>query len=449
MSEELLHLARASVRLALERGASAAEATALEGDEFEARVRLGEVETLKESGSRALGVRVLFGPQAGSSYTSDLSEAGLRRMVDSAVALARISTADPFAGLPAGEDLGSLPGDLDLFHEEIAALPAERKIAMARECEAAALGFDPRIDNSEGATFSSHTGARAFANSLGFAGAYRTASCSLSAIPVARQGEQRERDYWFSLARRLAGLETPASIGRRAASRALRRLGARKVKTAKVPVLFDSLAARSLVGHVFEALNGDAVYRKASFLAGLLDQTVAAAGLTVADDGTMPGLFGTSPFDDEGVASRRTLVLDRGRLSSYLLNSYTARKLGLRTTGNASRGVSGNASTGHGNLYLLPGEASEEDLIASVKEGLYVTELLGSGVNIVNGDYSRGAAGLWIENGRLSYPVHEVTIASNLRRMLEEAVGLADNLEFRGSVAAPAVLIREMTVSGA
>jgi len=273
-------------------------------------------------------------------------------------------------------------------------------------------------------------------------------SCSLSTTPVARQGDSMERDYWFSSARSHAKLESPAAIGRRAAERTVRRLGARKVSTQNVPVIFDPMTARSLIGAIFDAIEGDAVYRNASFLAGKLGERVASEQVTIIDDGTIPGLFGTSPFDDEGVPSRRTVVIDRGVLRSYLLNTYTARKLGLRTTGNAARGVTGNAGVGHGNFFLEKGTRSPEEMIRGVRQGLYVTELIGQGVNIVTGDYSRGAAGLWIENGEFAYPVSEITIASTLQRMLTGLETVGSDLEFRGSVASPTLLIGEMTISG-
>lgn len=257
-----------------------------------------------------------------------------------------------------------------------------------------------------------------------------------------------ERDYWYSAARSHSQLETPVAVGRRAAERTVRRLGARKVPTQQAPVVFDSITARSLIGAIFDAVDGDSIYRKASFLEGKLGQQVASENVTVVDDGTLPGLFGTSPFDDEGVPSRRTVVIDRGVLKSYLLNSYTARKLGLRTTGNAARGVTGNAGVGHGNFFLEKGQRSPEEIIRGIRRGLYVTELIGQGVNVVTGDYSRGAAGLWIENGEFAYPVSEITIAGTLQQMLMGIETIGSDLEFRGSVAAPTLAIGEMTVSG-
>ncbi|WP_321471288.1 TldD/PmbA family protein [uncultured Paludibaculum sp.] len=436
------------VAMAMARGVTAAEATVSEGEEFEAQVRLGEVETLKEAGSRAAGLRVLLGQKVGSAYSSDLSEEGLQRIVESATSLAAISMADPHAGLPEPSDLGKLDRDLGLYSDSIGALETAFKIEQARAGEQAAMAVDPRIDNSEGGSFGSYTGWRAFANSLGFLGSYRTSSCSMSVVPVASVEGRRERDYWSSSARSFDRLEAADYIGRKAAERVLRRLGARKASTQKVPVVFEPRVARSLVGHIFSAVSGDSVYRKASYLAGKVGERVANPLVTIIDDGTMPGLFGTSPFDDEGVASRRTTVVGQGVLTNYLLNTYTARKLGMRTTGNASRGITGNASVGHGNMFLEPGENSPEAIIRSVKNGLYVTELLGSGVNIVNGDYSRGAAGVWIENGELTWPVHEITISGNLCRMFEQIEAVGDDLEFRGSVACPTLLVGEMTVSG-
>ena len=441
-------LASQVVRLALDRGASDAECTLSEGEEFSAGVRMRSLETLKDAGSRGAGLRILRGQHVGSSYTSDLSSEGIRKLVDSALEIAAISTEDPYAGLPDPSELGSLSGDLQLYSEDINRVDTSQRIEHALQAEDAALSADPRITNSEGASFDAYSGERVFANSRGFLGSYRVSSCSLSTTPVAREGESMERDYWYSNARSYARLESPAAIGRKAAQRALRRLGSRKVQTQKVPIVFDQLTARSLISNIFEAIDGDSIYRKASFLADKLGERVASQNVTIVDDSTIPGLFGTSPFDDEGVPTRRTVVIDRGVLASYLLNTYTARKLGLRTTGNAARGLTGNASVGHGNLFIQKGERSPEEIIRGIGKGLYVTELIGSGVNTVTGDYSRGAAGQWIENGEFAYPVAEITIASTLQQMLMDFAYIGSDLEFRGSVASPTVMIGEMTVSG-
>ena len=339
-------LASQVVRLALDRGASDAECTLSEGEEFSAGVRMRSLETLKDAGSRGAGLRVLLGKHVGSSYTSDLSSEGVRKLVDSALEIAAISTDDPHAGLPDPSELGSLSGDLQLYSDDVSRIDTSQRIEQALQAEDAALSADPRITNSEGASFDAYSGERVFANSRGFLGSYRVSSCSLSTTPVAREGESMERDYWYSNARSYVKLESPAAIGRKAAQRALRRLGSRKVPTQKVPVVFDQLTARSLISNIFEAIDGDSIYRKASFLADKLGERVASQNVTIIDDSTIPGLFGTSPFDDEGVPTRRTVVIDRGVLTSYLLNTYTARKLGLRTTGNAARGLTGNASVG-------------------------------------------------------------------------------------------------------
>lgn len=444
----LRQLAAQTVEQAVKLGATGAEVTIAEGEEFSVAVRLGEVETLKEAGSRGAGIRVLLGQQQGSSYTSDLTESGIRQMVESAIAVAKYTEADPFAGLPEAAELGQLAGDLQLYRDDVAAIPTAERIAAAKAAERAAMEFDPRIKNSEGASFDSYSGLRVFANSLGFLGSYASSSCSLSTVPVASEGEQMERDFWYTAGRGWAQLEAPEAVGRVAAQRALRRLGARKVPTQKATIVFDPRAARSLVGHIFEAATGDAIYRKSSFLLDKLGQSIAHRNVTIVDDATLPGLFGTTPFDDEGLPSRRTVVVQEGRLETYLCNSYTGRKLGRKSTGNASRGLSGAPGTGQGNLFLQPGSKSPQEIFAEIGTGLYVTELIGFGVNTVTGDYSRGAVGLWIENGELTFPVSEVTIAGKLQEMFQNLELIGNDLEFRTSTAAPTVAIPGMTISG-
>jgi PmbA protein len=443
-----LDIAAAAAKRALELGATGAECTISEGEEFSASVRMREVENLKQAGSRGAGIRVLVGHLTGSSRTSDLTPQGIETMVQGALDLARITTPDPHAGLPDPADLGRFSGDLKLYSDSVSGIETEWKIAQALKAEEVALAADPRITNSEGASFDSYLGSRVFANSLGFAGEYRTSSCGLSVVPVAKQNGSMERDYWSTSAREVSRLESPEEVGRRAAERALRRLNPRKVPTQKVPVIFEPRTARMLLGDLFDAIDGGAIYRHASFLTGKLGEKIASEALTIIDDATMPGLFGSSPFDDEGVASRRTVVIERGVLKSYLLNTYTALKLGLKTTGNASRGLAGAAGVGPGNFYIEAGTRSEGDLITGVRQGLYVTELIGASANTVTGDYSSGAAGLWIENGELAYPVSEITIAGNLKHMLMNLEQVGANLEFRRAIASPSLLIAEMTISG-
>jgi PmbA protein len=448
MDNHLADLARDIVRQALNGGATDAECTISEGEEFSSNVRMREVENIKEAGSRGAGLRILIGKRTGSSYTSDLSRDGVDRMVKSAIELADLTTEDPHAGLPDPDEFGSVTGDLQLYSPGVAALDTGTKIETARRAECAALDFDPRISNSDGSSFDNYVGRHVFANSREFIGEYRSSYCSLSTSPVAKDGESMERDYWYTMSRSFDGLEAPEHVGKTAAARALRRLNATKVDTQKVPVIFEPRTARSLLDHIYEAVHGMSIYRHESFLAGRIGERVASESVSVVDDGTMPGLFGTSPFDDEGVPSRRTVVIERGVLKSYLLNTYAARKLGLKTTGNASRGLTGNAGIGHGNLYFEGGVQSPERIVAGVRNGFYVTELMGFGVNIVTGDYSRGAAGLWIRDGEVAFAVSEVTIAGNLIEMLQTIEAVGSDLEFRGSVAAPTIKIGEMTVGG-
>jgi PmbA protein len=444
---ELEQFAADAVKLALAGGATDAECTISEGAEFEASIRMREVENLKEAGSRGAGIRVLNGQHSGSAYTSDLSREGMATMVRKAIELSAITTDDPHAGMPEESELGSIAIDLALYDDAIERMATEWKIDQAKIAEAAALAFDPRIENSKGAGFESYLGTRVLANSSGFVGSYRTSSCGLSVQPVAKQNGSTERDYWYTSSRSASRMESAEEVGRRAAERALRRLNPRKVDTQKATIVFEPRTSKSLLSDLFDAVSGSTIYREASFLAGKLGEKIASESLTVIDDATMPGLFGSSPFDDEGVRTRRTVVIENGVLKSYLLNTYTARKLGLKTTGSASRGLSGNAGVGPGNFFIEAGVKSPEQILGGVRSGLYVTELIGADCNVVTGDYSAGAAGLWIENGELAYPVSEITIAGNLKQMLME-LEIASDLEFRSSIAAPTISIAEMTISG-
>ena len=446
---DLKEIAADVVRRAMQRGATAAECVIRDGTEFSTVVRLGEVETLKESDSKALGIRVFVGQRAANTWTSDLSPQSLQQMIDSALELAKVTTEDPFASIPEAAQLGSIDGDLDLYYDDVNSLSTADRIDYARRAERAALDFDPRISNSEGGSFDVATGRKVLANSHGFLGEFQRSYCSVSAVPIARDEQGKmQRDYWYSVSRTMGKLESAESVGQTAAKRTLQRLGARKVKTARVPIIFDPQVARSLLGHIFEAANGESIYRNASFLTGKLGEQIAGENVTVIDDGTIPGGFGSSPFDMEGVPTRRTVVVENGVLKSYLLNTYAAKKLGLATTGNASRGLAGNPGIGSGNFFLKPGVRTPRQIIGDVKDGLYVTEFLGFGVNLVTGDFSRGAGGLWIVNGELTYPVEEITVAGNLKEMLRNISVIGNDLEFRGSVACPTIRIDGMTVAG-
>jgi PmbA protein len=446
---DLCEIATSVVSRTMQSGATAAEAVVRDGTEFSTLVRLGQVETLKEAGSRALGLRVYLGQRAASTYSSDFSEESVSRMIKGALELAKVTSEDPNAGLPDRSEMGSVPGDLKLYYDDVASLDPKEGIDYARRAERAALNYDPRIKNSEGGSFDAATGHRVLANSLGFVGEYKRSYCSLCAVPIAQaEHGSMQRDYWFSAARTLSRLESPESLGREAARRALRRLGARKIASIRVPIVLDRVVAASFLANIFDAACGDSIYRQSSFLVGKLGEKIAGTNITVIDDGTMPGGFGTSPFDDEGVPTRRTTVIENGVLKSYLLNTYTARKLGLKTTGNASRGLAGTPSVGSGNFFLQPGERTPQQIIAGIQRGFLVTEFLGVGVNLVTGDFSRGASGLWIENGELTYPVEEVTVAGNLKDMLNNISEIGNDLEFRSSTACPTVRIEGMTIAG-
>jgi PmbA protein len=437
------------IRAAIKRGATDVEAIGLENTEFSVEVRLGEVEKLKEAASRGLGLRVLYRGRQASASTSDLSPGAIDELIANTVEMARLTSVDDAAVLPTREDFaGESSTDLALYDQEIAHLPAERKIEMARAGEEAARRFDQRITNSEGAACSTTIGRMLLLSSRGFAGEYYGTICRLIVAPIARAGDQMQVAGWGDSQRHLAALEKPEQLGEQAARRALRKLGARKVATQEVPIVFEASATEELLEDFFEVVSGEAIFRRSSFLLGKLGEQIASEHLTIIDDGRMPGAVGSRPFDGEGLPTRRTIVVENGLLRSYLLNTYTARKLGLRSTANAVRGLVGAPGVGLNNFFIAPGEYSPEEIIASVKKGFYVTEMIGFGFNPVTGDYSRGASGIWIEDGRLSYPVEEVTIAGNFRQMLRGIQMIGNDLRFRGKVAAPTIKLSKMMVSG-
>ncbi len=457
---DLTQLASDVVAKALQSGATDAEAIIYEGEEFSALVRLGQVETLKEAASRGVGLRVFVGQRTATTSSSDFSRESIERLVSGALELAKITSEDPFVGLPEREAFGMVEADQHLYFEDVQAMPPAERIEIARRTEAVAMGYDTRIQNSGGGGFDASTSHKILVNSRGFAGEYRKSYCGFSAVPIAQEENGgMQRDHWYSSARTVKKLDTPEAVGEEAARRTLRRLGARRVATQKAPVVFSPEIARSIIGNIFEAANGDAIYRQASFFADMLGQQVAGENITVIDDGTLVfdgvagvfdgvGGFGTQPFDGEGLPTRRTVVVERGVLKSYVLNTYTARKLGMESTGNASRGLAGAPGIGAGNFYLEPGVLTPEEILGDVKQGLYVTQTMGFGVNLVTGDYSQGASGLWIENGELAYPVEEITIAGNLKDMYRNIVAIGNDLDFRSSSAAPTIRVEGMTIAG-
>jgi PmbA protein len=435
------------LRRAAERGATAADGFLVEDTSFSASVRLGQVDTVTHSREQRLSIRVFAGRASAAASTSDLSRSSLERVVDEATALARVTAEDPYAGLPDPAELIDRVPDLALEDREAGEPTPEEKIEIARRAEAAALAVDPRITNSEGAEYFDRRARYAYATSAGFARGYATSSYGITVTPVASQNGEMQRDAWYTTARRRRALEDAEAVGRTAAARALRRLGARKVKTAEVPVIFDPDTAASLVRAIAGAASGPSLYRRASFLLDRLGTRVAAPAVTIVDDGCLEAALGSRPFDGEGLATRRTAVVQEGVLASYLLDTYSARKLGLASTHHASRDGTG-VGVGTTNLMLLPGSETPEALIRSVKSGLYVTDLIGFGVNGVTGDYSRGAAGLWIDNGELAYPVEEVTVAGNLLEMLDRVEGIGNDLVLRDRTASPTLKIARMVVAG-
>ncbi|MDH4096808.1 MAG: TldD/PmbA family protein [Nitrospira sp.] len=429
-------------------GATEADIVVADGETFSLQVRVGAVDRLTKAREKRLGLRVFVGKRSATTSTSDFSRESLERLVSETCTLAKAVVEDPVSGLPDASQMAQDWPDLDLYDGTI--LSTETQIEWAKRGEAAAFAADSRVTNSEGAEFDSSSGRVVLANSHGFVGSYKSSSYSLSVSPIATEPETgaMQRDAWYEVQRKFSRLASAESIGQEAARRAVRRLGARKVATKRVPVVFDQETAGSLLANLCSAVSGYGLYKRASFLLDQLGQTIASNLITVYDDGRMAGGLGSRPFDGEGLATSKNTIVERGVLKSYLLDTYSGKKLGLSSTGNASRSVGESPSVGPTNFYLLPGVKSPQDIIGSVKEGLYVTDLIGFGINMVTGDYSRGACGFWIENGELTYPVEEITIAGNLKEMFKHIEMVGSDLVFRGRIASPTVKITEMMVAG-
>lgn len=440
---------RILVEAARRAGADAADALASDSDGIEVGVRMGEPEKLRRARERRAGLRVFVDDATAIVSTAELTGPALERLADDACALARVTAPDPHGGLPDPARLATTVPDLDLCDPACTRLDADEGFRMTEVAERAALAADPAITNSEGSEFGAGGGTVAYASSHGFVGSYASSFFSLSVVPVATRNGSMQRDSWWTADRWLARLDSPEAVGREAARRAARRLGARRVPTGTYPVVFDPLTAASLLRHVAGAIAGPALHRRASFLLNRLGEPIASPRVTIVDDPLRPGGPASKPFDGEGVATQRRTIVDRGVLASYLLDSYSARRLGLDSTGHASRAIGDAPGVAPTNFTLEPGPDSPEALIASVDRGLYVTELIGFGVNLVTGDYSRGAAGLWIEGGELTHAVEEITIAGTLPTMLGGIAAVADDIDRRRAVAAPTLLIDGLTIAGA
>jgi PmbA protein len=436
---ELRDIVALALQEAKTAGATQAEADVSLQQGLNVTVRLGEVETIEYQRDRALGITVYFNGAKGSASSADLRPEAVRAMVAKACSIATFTARDEFAGLADAADMARDPPDLDLHHPW--ALTPEDAIEMATACEAAGMAVDPRLTNSEGASVSTHRGVRVYGNSHGFLAGYPSTSHSISCVLLAQDGDDMQRDYWYTSSRAPEGLDDLAQVGRRAGQRAIARLGARQISTRKAPVLFAADIARGFFGHLVAAVRGSSQYRKSSFLLDAAGSQVLPDFVQMQERPHLPRAMASSPFDAEGVTTRdRDLVRD-GVLQGYVLGSYSARKLGLHTTGNAG-GIHNLLVTSATGLLDLPA------MFARMGSGLYVTELMGQGVNGVTGDYSRGATGFWVENGELAYPVHEVTVAGNLKSMYRGVQALGSDIDLLGAIRTGSVLVDEVTIAG-
>jgi PmbA protein len=447
----LLELGDRIVARATKGGATVAECMLRSGRELSAKVRLGEPELVEEAGHRSAGLRVMKGKRVAITSTSDLTDHGLERFVADALELLELSQEDPFAG-PADPKLLMDPKDapdLDLFDPAGGAIDAAQAIAIAKKGEDAARAFDPRITNSEGATFGRTAGGAAAVLSSGFRGAYKGSYASLSVVPVADDdGGKKRRGYYWTAKRFLGEMDDAAKVGEEAARRTVRKLGAKSVATGEFPVVFDPDAARSILGMLAGCIMGSSIWRKASYLVGREGTQVASELVTIVDDPLIPRAPGSRPYDGEGLASRKNVVVEKGILRTYLCDSYSARKLGRESTGSAARGGGAGVACSTTNFILQQGTDSPDAIIKGTRRGLYVTDMMGFGFNAVTGDFSRGASGFWIENGELTFPVSEVTISLNVDELYKSIDAIGTDLDLRTSTAAPTLRVAKMTVAG-
>jgi len=450
-AKALVDLGRSVVERAVEGGADVAEAGAHSGSHLSVKVRMGEPELVEEAGSRALGLRVMVGQRVASTYTSDLSEAGQRTLIEDALELARLSETDEFAGPPDPSELSSPSewADLDTFDEGVSRISADEALARALRGEQAAFDFDARITNSEGASFTRARGVSTLVTSGGFAGSDYGTYASVVVNPIADDEDGKKRSgYHWSASRHYGDLEDSQAVGEEAARRTIAQLGAKKLPTQELPVVFDKDAARSILGLFAGCILGGSIWRKSSYLLDRVGTRVASDLVDIVDDPLLPKAPGSRAFDGEGLLSRPNVVVENGMLKGYLMDSYSARKLGLRSTASASRSPSGGISPSTSNLILKANTQSRDELVAHTKHGLYVTGMMGFGFNAVTGDFSRGASGFLIEDGELSHPVSEVTISLNLDQLLQRIDAVADDLDQRTAVASPTFRVSSMTLAG-
>ena len=443
-----LEYAQDILKKAKANGATSADIFVLQGDAFEGSVRLGQIEKLHQAVVNNLTLRLFFGHSSAITSTSDLTKKSVDLLLADTCTLARLAPPDPDAGLPESAVLEKEIRDFDLFDPEISAQSIDEKMARAKQAEQSALDADPRIKNSEGASLDHSTHTVFYAATNGFSGSYKGTSISLSVVPIAEENGTMQRDYWYSTRRKYREIETAESIGKKAAARAVRRLGARSIATQGVPVVFDPETSASLLSALASAISGYAIYKNESFLVDALGTKIASEFVTIDDDPTIPSALGTKPFDGEGLPSYKKRVVDKGILKSYLLDTYSGRKLKLPSTGNGSRGPGSAPTVGTANFHFMPGRSSPHAIIQSVRAGLYVTDLIGFGVNTVTGDYSQGATGIWIDQGELAFPVEEITIAGNLKEMFLQIEEVGNDLNRWKRTSAPTIKIARMTVAG-
>lgn len=436
------------IKEARRNGADQADVIIVNSTNANISVRLGKIEELKQSNPKSLGIRVFKNSRKALTYTSDFREESLKKLVRKTVEIAKVTGADEYSGLPDKSLLGIAKGKLPLYDQKIAAVSTEKKIQMLKDMEKIGMDKDPLITNSDGASWNDSQSHVILANSEGFYGEEDYTSVSLSLSLLAEKDGVKQTDYWFSASRYLDRLDSIEKIASTAAQRTLRKLDGRKPKTQKVPVVFDPVTARDFLTIIAQTVIGNSIYNKNSFLVNKLNESIAVRDLTIIDDGLLEYGLGSRLFDDEGLPSRKNVVVDQGILKTYLCDCYSARKLGFEPTGSATRGVTSNPSSGTSNFYIQNGTIPPEEIIASVKNGLYLTSVDWVGINYVTGDYSRGATGIWIENGKLTYPVQEFTVAGNMLEMLQNITMIGNDLEFRNSIAAPTFKIKEMTISG-
>lgn len=425
------------LRRAKDAGASAAEAEISLGFGQNVSVRMGETETIEYNRDKGVSVTVYFGQQKGHASTSDLSPQAIQDTVSAACNIAHYTAKDEFCGLADAALMAKEIPDLDLYHPWD--LSVDQGIELAKTCEVSARGVDKRINNSEGASVFTYQGMFAYANTHGFNGGYATSRHGLSCSVIAEDGDNMQRDYWYTTARSAKDLESADSVGKLAGERTVRRLGSQRIKTAQVPVLFEAPLASGLISHLVSAISGGSLYRKSSFLLDSLGKQIMSSFITIEEQPHLLKGLASSPFDNEGVVTQsRTLVKD-GMLNGYMLSSYSARKLGMQTTGNAG---------GNHNLIVSHGDLDLNGLLKTMGTGLLVTELLGHGINMVTGDYSRGVAGFWVENGVVVHPVEEITIAGNLQDMFKQIVAIGNDVLVQGSKQVGSILVENMTVAG-